>query len=129
MGRTLYAMCACAGAPAKPEATLPQKIETAPAPPPEPAAPAAANDWAGGYGDYRFGMTRAQVKSVKSCQPYNDFFSNPDFECPNLDVDGKTRNVSFHFDAAGRLIKVQLWYAEYAELAQGVQAILDVNEH
>jgi hypothetical protein len=138
MGRTLYAMaayavCACASAAAKPEATVAPQVATAPtatAPaPPESATRAPANDWAGGYGDYRFGMTRAEVKSVKSCQPYNGFFSNPDFECPNLDVDGKTRNVSFHFDPAGRLTKVQLWYAESAELAQGVQALLDVNEH
>jgi hypothetical protein len=74
-------------------------------------------------------MLRDEVRAIPDCQPYKDFESNKDFECPNLALDGKTRNISFHFDGEGRLSKVQIWYAEDADLDTGVQAFLDIHEH
>jgi hypothetical protein len=115
----LLAGCAIAG-------TRPVPAEVPPLPPP---APAEGAHGPGGLGDYRFGMTRDEVKAVTSCQPVQGFLSNPDFECPNFQLDGTTRNLSFHFDDAGRLVVLQVWYAEHEELAAAVQAFLDVHDH
>jgi hypothetical protein len=97
--------------------------------PPSDAKSPPSSAWPGGFGPYRFGLLRDEVRAIPDCQPYQDFASNSDFECPNLALDGKTRNISFHFDREGRLIKVQIWYAEDADLDTAVQAFLDIHEH
>jgi ketosteroid isomerase-like protein len=91
------------------------------------ARPVARPTLSGGVGDYRFGMTRAQVRQVGACQPYLDVPSTGGLECPNFTFDGRKMNVSFVF-AGDTLRRVQLWYYEgksEKDAKKAVDAILD----
>jgi ketosteroid isomerase-like protein len=83
------------------------------APPPPRATSAAppAPRFAGGLGDYRFGMTKAQVRELPACEPYLDVPSTGGLECPNFTFEGRKMNVSFIF-ANNVLRTVQLWFYE-----------------
>jgi hypothetical protein len=80
------------------------------APPPRPATPPTPAA-AGGLMDYRFGMTREQVRQVAACQPYLDVPITGGLECPNLTFEGKKINISFIF-AGPALRRIQLWFYE-----------------
>jgi hypothetical protein len=75
--------------------------------PTTPQAPAAL----GGLLDYRFGMTREQVRQVSACQPYLDVPVTGGVECPNFTFEGKKMNISFIF-AGPALRRIQLWFYE-----------------
>ncbi len=66
----------------------------------------------GGLGDFKLGMTPEQVKGVKACAPYRAVQATGGLECPNFVFDGKKRNISFIFDPAAGLKKIQLWFHE-----------------
>jgi ketosteroid isomerase-like protein len=82
-------------------------------PPPPRATTTAppAPRFAGGLGDYRFGMTKPQVRQLPACEPYLDVPSTGGLECPNFTFEGRKMNVSFVF-ANNLLRMVQLWYYE-----------------
>jgi hypothetical protein len=61
--------------------------------------------------DYRFGMTREQVRQVAVCQPYLDVPITGGLECPNFTLEGKKMNISFIF-AGPALRRIQLWFYE-----------------
>jgi ketosteroid isomerase-like protein len=82
----------------------------APPPPRASTAPAPLRP-AGGLGDYRFGMSRQQVRQVPACTPYLDVPSTTGLECPNFTFEGRKMNVSFLF-TGDTLRRVQLWYYE-----------------
>jgi len=80
-------------------------------PPPRASTASAPIRPVGGVGDYRFGMTRQQVRQIPSCTPYLDVPSTTGLECPNFTFEGQKMNVSFIF-AGDALRRVQLWYYE-----------------
>jgi ketosteroid isomerase-like protein len=82
----------------------------APAPPRASAAPSPLRP-AGGLVDYRFGMSRQQVRQIPACTPYLDVPSTGGLECPNFTFEGRKMNVSFLF-RGDALWRVQLWYYE-----------------
>jgi ketosteroid isomerase-like protein len=90
-GWTLYSFAG--GAPPPPRPTIG-------APPPPRVA--------GGVGDYRFGMTKPQVRQIPACEPYLDVPSTGGLECPNFTFESRKMNVSFVFANNG-LRLVQLW--------------------
>jgi hypothetical protein len=65
----------------------------------------------GGLGDYRFGMSKPQVRQIPACEPYLDVPSTGGLECPNFTFEGRKMNVSFVFQN-NALRLVQLWYYE-----------------
>ena len=62
-------------------------------------------------GEYRFGMTRDDVRRVTSCSPYQEVPSTRGLECKNFLVDGRQVNISFLFTDGG-LSRVQLSFYE-----------------
>ena len=69
----------------------------------------------GGLGDWRFGMTKEQIRATTTCSPWKDVPITGGLECPNFEFAGKKRNVSFVFDGSGALAKIQLWFCEAAD--------------
>jgi ketosteroid isomerase-like protein len=98
----------------------------APPPPRASTAPAPIRP-VGGVGDYRFGMTRQQVRQIPSCAPYLDVPSTGGLECPNFTFEGLKMNVSFIF-TGDALRRVQLWYYEgksEKDAKKAVDAVLE----
>jgi hypothetical protein len=63
------------------------------------------------YGDYRFGMSREDVKRVASCAPYQAVAGTGGLECSNLIVGARKITISFVF-TADALTRIQLWFYE-----------------
>lgn len=80
-------------------------------PPPRASVASAPFQSTGGLGDYRFGMSRQQVRQIPACAPYLDVPSTSGLECPNFTFEGRKMNVSFIF-TGDTLRRVQLWYYE-----------------
>jgi ketosteroid isomerase-like protein len=101
----------------------------APPPPRASTAPVpAALRPMGGLGDYRFGMSRQQVRQIPACAPYLDVPSTSGLECPNLTFEGRKMNVSFLF-TGDTLRRVQLWYYEGTSEKDAKKAIDGVVEY
>lgn len=98
-------------------------------PPPRPTAGAPAPARAmGGVGDYRFGMSKPQVRQIPACEPYLDVPSTGGLECPNFTFEGRKMNVSFVFQNNG-LRMVQLWYYEGSSEKDAKKAIDGMLEY
>lgn len=77
-------------------------------------------------GGFRFGMTKDEVRTSAKCT-LKDVQVTGGLECPDFDVGGTKRNVSFVFGPDGGLKKIQVWFYEGADRAafeKGVDAML-----
>jgi hypothetical protein len=74
-----------------------------------------------GLGEYRFGMTREEVRRVPSCTPYQVVPGTKGLECPNFNLDGRKLNISFLF-SDDRLSRIQLWFYEGGSETQAREA-------
>jgi len=62
-------------------------------------------------GEYRLGMTREQVRAVRSCAPYKTVPGTKGIECENFVLGSRKMNISFVF-AGDALSRIQLWFHE-----------------
>lgn len=61
-----------------------------------------------GYGPWRFGMTREQVRAVEKHAPYAEVAVTGGLETRNGELDGRETPVSFVFGPQG-LYQIQIW--------------------
>lgn len=83
----------------------------------------------GALGGYRMGMSRAEVQAVKDCAPYKEVPGTGGLECPSFKLDGKKRHISFLFDEAAGLKKIQLWFGEGLDAAKAEAALSELVAH
>jgi hypothetical protein len=62
-------------------------------------------------GEYRLGMTREQVRAIKSCAPYKTVPGTKGLECENFVLGSRKMNISFVF-TGDALSRIQLWFHE-----------------
>jgi len=84
---------------------------------------------ASGLGPYRIGMQPAEVQAVKACAPYKPVASTGGLECPSFSIAGKPRNISFIFDPAAGLKKIQVWFYEGKDAAAAEVALDELITH
>ena len=88
-------------------------------------AQASAPRGAAAIGEYRFGMTRAQVAAVKSCAPYRQVASTGGLECSNFMLGTKRLPISFIF-TGDALTRVQLWFYDGTYTKQAHEATAEM---
>jgi hypothetical protein len=81
---------------------------------------------AGGLGEWHYGMTKEDVRATTSCSPWKDVPTTGGLECPNFELAGKKRNVSFLFGPDGGLVKIQVWFCESADRKTAAAALDEV---
>ena len=81
-----------------------------------------------GFGPFRFGMSRDDVKKFKEFEPFLDVRVTGGIETPNGKWNGERKNISFVFDDSG-LAMIQIWAYEGRDEKSAVKEFVKVLKY
>ncbi len=93
-----------------------------------PTAAPSPTPVAGGYGPWRFGMTKEQVAGVTEFGPYTPVSASGGLETKNGNFEGQKTNISFVFGDRG-LRFIQIWAYEKRDLEEAIASFYRVYQH